>query len=68
MLSKILKTIGILVALLLIIVLFNTLTYKSKQLQLEAVPPVAVTENCVQHLSGATAGQTRALKIFDENF
>lgn len=58
MLSKILKTIGILVAILLIIVLFNTLTYKSKQLQLEAITPVAVTENCIQHLSEAVQIKT----------
>lgn len=58
MLSKILKIIGILFALLLIIVLFNTLTYKSKQLQLDTVPPIAVTESCVQHLSEAVQIKT----------
>lgn len=58
MLSKILKTVGISVAILLVIVLFNTLTYKSKQLQLEAIPSVTVTETCVQHLSEAVQIKT----------
>jgi len=58
MLSKILKTIGILVAILLVIVLFNTLTYKSKQLQLGTIAPIAVSENCIQHLSDAVKIKT----------
>lgn len=58
MFTKIFKIIGILILLLLIVVLFKTFSYKPKQLQLDAIVPVIISENSVQHLSDAVKIKT----------
>lgn len=55
---KILKIIGILFLLLIVIVLFNTFVYTSKQLKLETIAPTAVSDECIQHLSEAVKIKT----------
>lgn len=61
--SKIFKTIGIFFLLLVVLLLFNTLTYKSRQIQLEAISPVSIENSCIQHLSEAVKVKTVS---FDE--
>lgn len=58
MLKKFLKIIGILFLFLIAIVLFNTFTYKSKQVQAETITPVVISDACVQHLSDAVKIKT----------
>lgn len=58
MFKKLTKIIGIILLLLIAVVLFNTLTYKSKQLKIEAITPVDVNVNCAQHLSEAVQIKT----------
>jgi carboxypeptidase PM20D1 len=56
--KKIFKTIGIILLILIGVVLFNTVTYKSKQVQIETIAPVTINENCIQHLSDAVKIKT----------
>ncbi len=58
MFKKFLKIIGILLLLLIIVVLFNTFTYKSKQLQEETITAIAISDDCIQHLSDAVKIKT----------
>lgn len=58
MIKKIFKLIGVLLLVLIAVVLFNTFTYKSKQLQVDAIAPAPVSDNCVQHLSEAVKIKT----------
>ncbi len=65
MFKKILKAIGAVLLLLIIVVLFNTFTYKSKQLKVEAVASAPVSDNCVQHLSEAVKIKTVSYVVLD---
>jgi len=56
--KKILKTIGVIFLVLVAVVLFNTLTYKSKQLKIEPIEPISINESCIQHLSEAVKIKT----------
>ncbi len=58
MLKKLLKLLLLLLLLLLSIVLFNTFTYKSKQLDVQLLPEEAVSDEAVQHLSEAVQIKT----------
>jgi carboxypeptidase PM20D1 len=58
MVKKLLKITGLLLLFLIAILLFNTLTYKSKQLSTEAIAPVTVADDCIQHLSEAVKIKT----------
>ncbi len=58
MLKKFLKIIGAVFLLLLAVLIFNTVNYKSKQLQIEALAPAAINENCIGHLSEAVKIKT----------
>ncbi len=58
MFKKGLKTIGIILLLLIAILLFNTLTYKSKQLETEPISPIDLNNDCAQHLSEAVQIKT----------
>ena len=63
MFKKVLKITGIAILLLIAIVLFNTFTYKSKQLKTDAITVAAVSEDCINHLSDAIKIKTIS---FDE--
>ena len=58
MLKKALKIFGTFFLLLIAVVLFNTITYKSKQLQIEAIGPVEINGSCANHLSEAVQIKT----------
>lgn len=58
MIKKFLKIVGLLLFLLVLVLLFNTFTYKSKQLEIAAAPVVDVPELCAEHLSGAVKIKT----------
>lgn len=58
MLKKVLKITGIAILLLIAVVLFNTFTYKSKQLQTDVIPVAPVFDECINHLSDAVKIKT----------
>lgn len=58
MIKKIFKITGVVLLLLILVLLFNTFTYKSKQLQIAAIPVVEVPEQCAEHLAGAVRIKT----------
>jgi carboxypeptidase PM20D1 len=56
--KNIFKAIGIILLLLMGVLLFNTFTYKSKQIQLETIKPVVIDKTSIQHLSEAVKIKT----------
>jgi carboxypeptidase PM20D1 len=58
MFGKILKFLGAVLLIIIAIVLFNTLTFKSKQLDIAATPAPAFTPTALEHFQGAIKYKT----------
>ncbi|OAQ40811.1 peptidase M20 [Pedobacter psychrophilus] len=51
--KKLLKIIGVLFLILIIIILFRTLTFKSKQVKVHLAPKISLNDSCINHLQKA---------------
>ncbi len=58
MVKKTLKALGIALALLIVVLLVKTLTYKTRQIAVEPLAPVALSDKCITHLSEAVKIKT----------